>query len=290
MKVNDVIEEVDEDKHNNNSTNKIINFNSKDLAKNDEHKINFLQNDKISSKAGININYLNELNTVRNKISSISNGCKNKISELQSLNQNNSNKNKFIDFNCFKNSTRRINYHNITEQKIKNRVGLFSANSPANSNTILPLLGMRRPMSNLDFGGGQLLNFEIKSSKNEINKKNENKDINNINGKNEKKERNNIHKSKNLFKSFDFKKRDFNSLTLNELRYCNNNVVPKMHQIKIEKGMMTNKFANLLNIQLFEYCKFSNQIAKNDKSQIKNGKKSLSLLKYKSSSSRKFQF
>ena len=187
MKVNDVIEEVDEDKHNNNSTNKIINFNSKDLAKNDEHKINFLQNDKISSKAGININYLNELNTVRNKISSISNGCKNKISELQSLNQNNSNKNKFIDFNCFKNSTRRINYHNITEQKIKNRVGLFSANSPANSNTILPLLGMRRPMSNLDFGGGQLLNFEIKSSKNEINKKNENKDINNINGKNEKK-------------------------------------------------------------------------------------------------------
>jgi hypothetical protein len=47
---------------------------------------------------------------------------------------------------------------NYTEDVSKYRMGLLSAGSSSNNNIIIPIIPMRRPVSNFNFGGGQLWN------------------------------------------------------------------------------------------------------------------------------------
>ena len=47
---------------------------------------------------------------------------------------------------------------NYTEDVSKYRMGLLSAGSTSNNNIIIPIIPMRRPVSNFNFGGGQLWN------------------------------------------------------------------------------------------------------------------------------------
>ena len=80
------------------------------------------------------------------------------------------------DTSAFTNSSKKyyspigIGNQNYTEDLSKFRMGLLSAGSSSNNNIIIPMISMRRPVSNFNFGGGQLWNFE-----------NTNKSINNKN-------------------------------------------------------------------------------------------------------------
>ena len=80
------------------------------------------------------------------------------------------------DTSAFTNSSKKyyspigIENQNYTEDLSKFRMGLLSAGSSSNNNIIIPMISMRRPVSNFNFGGGQLWNFE-----------NTNKSINNKN-------------------------------------------------------------------------------------------------------------
>ena len=47
---------------------------------------------------------------------------------------------------------------NYTEDLSKFRMGLLSAGSTSNNNIIIPMIPIRRPVSNFNFGGGQLWN------------------------------------------------------------------------------------------------------------------------------------
>ena len=53
-------------------------------------------------------------------------------------------------------------------------MGLLSAGSSPNNDIIIPIIPMRRPVSNFNFGGGQLWN----NLENNINTQNPNKKIN----------------------------------------------------------------------------------------------------------------
>lgn len=75
---------------------------------------------------------------------------------------NNLNNNNDTPSTCdFTNSTKKIgtsSCKNLTEDLSKFRMGLLSAGSTSNNNIIIPILPMRRPVSNFNFGGGQLWN------------------------------------------------------------------------------------------------------------------------------------
>ena len=59
---------------------------------------------------------------------------------------------------------------NYTEDLSKFRMGLLSAGSTSNNNIIIPMIPMRRPVSNFNFGGGQLWNNFENNNKNMIDK------------------------------------------------------------------------------------------------------------------------
>ena len=175
-----------------------------------------------------------------------------------------------------------IGNQNYTEDLSKFRMGLLSAGSTSNNNIIIPMIPIRRPVSNFNFGGGQLWNNFENNNKNLNNKNNTNKanpfddpkTINNnlkkeedenifdfennkkeLNLNNSKKNYNIYNKSNNIarnktLKSQDKKKpydnfpikNDYNNLYLGM-----DKMITKLHKIKIEKGMMNSGIMNSLN-------------------------------------------
>ena len=194
---------------------------------------------------------------------------------------------------------------NYTEDLSKFRMGLLSAGSTSNNNIIIPMIPMKRPVSNFNFGGGQLWNNLDNNNKNMIDKpvmidenKNEsnnnnlkkeekqiifdvefNKNEINMNLNNSKKDynksdysnSNNIEKNKNL-KSQDMK-RSYNAFqaksdinNINKVYIGIDNIITKLHKIKIEKGMMNSEIVNSLN-KNFNYD-YQNQIEQFKKSHL----------------------
>lgn len=210
----------------------------------------------------------------------------------------NNNGNESPSTSAFTNSTKKNNIdNNLTEHLSKYRMGLSSANSlTKTSNPIIPMLPINRPVSNFNFGGNQL--WEIDNNKNtkkefnilfdnsnlrlnksplpikEICQKNE---INNL-------IKNNNNKNRNLVKSVDLKGKrpmapKYNT-NVDIKNKVNNNIMPKMHKIKIEKGMIGSKLSNLFNMKLAENKNIFSQIKNNNNIfHMKTGNKSLSVKK-----------
>ena len=168
---------------------------------------------------------------------------------------------------------------NYTEDLSKFRMGLLSAGSTSNNNIIIPMIPIRRPVSNFNFGGGQLWNnFENNNininNNNIIDKVTNINDDNNTNiNNNLKKEEDEIifdpefnkkdsicpkrnyniyNKSNNnatrnkSFKSQDLKKQ-YEANDINNLYIGMDKMITKLHKIKIEKGMMNSGIVNSLN-------------------------------------------
>lgn len=222
-------------------------------------------------------------------ISKTDNKCKNSLpllnnpSNISSKNRiSNNYNNDTPSTSAYTNSTKNNNIrndHNLTEQVSKFRIGLFSANSSSNNNAIIPILPIKRPVSNFNFGGNQLWetddgNKDIKKDKNfetilnkeiNLNKKpiiqnyNKNKFLKN-------------NKLKNIFKSSDYKYKSYSSDTRGENLTNNINLKTKLHKYL--------KDENNFNKKLIDYKKMANQLNKSNNFFLKrNGSKCNSVKK-----------
>ena len=232
----------------------------------------------------------NSLFTPNDKnISKTDNKCKNSLpllnnpSNLSSKNRiSNNYNNDTPSTSAYTNSTKNNNIrndHNLTEQVSKFRIGLFSANSSSNNNAIIPILPIKRPVSNFNFGGNQLWetddgNKDIKKDKNfetilnkeiNLNKKpiiqnyNKNKFLKN-------------NKLKNIFKSSDYKYKSYSSDTRGENLTNNINLKTKLYKYL--------KDENNFNKKLIDYKKMANQLNKSNNFFLKrNGSKCNSVKK-----------
>ena len=194
------------------------------------------------------------------------------------------------DTSAFTNSSKKyyspmgIGNQNYTEDLSKFRMGLLSAGSSSNNNIIIPMISMRRPVSNFNFGGGQLWNFD--NTNKSINSKNaedkpiindEDKNINNINNNLKKEEEDktldaefsnkklniNLSSSKKNYNIYNkpkpnngsrnksFKSQDMTNFPItndiNNIYIGMDKMINKLHKIKIEKGMMNSGILNSLN-------------------------------------------
>ena len=308
--------------------NKKKNFLYKSVSaskENNEKGINYPSSEKfgfIMNKNNLNKKFCHNYCSTRDKIFMDYRKENNKKVELPSLskninissnNNNISDTNKFVINNnmnespstsAFSHSNKKylINDHNFTEEISKYRMGLLSANSSSNNTPIIPILPIKRPVSNFNFGGNPLCEIENISNQYDLNSKNNinllnNKNNINIIGKNNfnkspvvinsfnvKDNKDNNSKTsprnKNIFKSFDLKGKSGNSSKYNNNLPNNINdnfMTSKMQKITIEKGMMNNKFTNTFNRQLINYninSKTNNNIFK-----TKNENKSHSVKK-----------
>ena len=175
-------------------------------------------------------------------------------------------------------SSRAIYPQNYTEELSNFRMGLLSAGSSCNNNVMIPMMPFRRPVSNFNFGVGQLwTNFENSNNiKNKENAEEKNKEKNNLKEEKEKNGNNNELNKKEINIDFSNSKRNYNiynkvnSATRNnkpfihtemkkrlELYKSKNDInnlyigmdkmITKLHKIKIEKGMMNSGIVNSLN-------------------------------------------
>ena len=187
------------------------------------------------------------------------------------------------DTSAFTNSSKKcfsplgLGNQHYTEDYSKYRMGLLSAGSSSNSNIIIPIIPIRRPVSNYNFGGDQLWNNYDNNNKTINNKnindketKGEDKNINkylknedNLNGEYTKKvmnanNLNNINynvynkistgKRNKMFKSQDMKSEGFTKNSdINNLYIGMDKMITKLHKIKIEKGMMNTGIMTSLN-------------------------------------------
>ena len=332
--MNEIIEEVDEDKNNNN-TNKIkngkcnkqennnikdSNINIKTIKEIEEkemkkrfkksNKFNLMyksiafskekNKNKIDFNENENYNYINKENEFHNKSNNNLdiNGVKSnsKIDNISKINLpllyipsknkllNNLN-NETPSTSAYTNSTKNNlrNDHNLTEQVTKFRIGLFSANSSSN-NAIIPILPIKRPVSNFNFGGNQLWE---KDDSNKDNKKfNNNNEIlieKEIEPNKEPKMKNinlnkyfDKNKTRDIFKSTDskYKSTSFN----NRFEQISNNInlKSKMTKLTKEKGQ-----DNFFNMKLIEFKKMPSYLNKNSNFfRSRNGNKSHSVKKF----------
>ena len=248
--------------HNNKNNNLDKNSNTKEI------KTSIVSKNNLRSKSMDKTNPQSQQN--KNKNNNIDNNINNNINNINSTN----------DTSAFTHSSKKyftpraIYTQNYTEDLSKFRMGLLSAGSSCNNNVIIPIMPFRRPVSNFNFGAGNLLNnFENsnfnkkekqeekneekekdkmnKEKNNEINKKEINTDITNLKrnyniyNKVNSATRNNkpfIHselkKRLELFQS----KNDINNLYIGM-----DKMITKLHKIKIEKGMMNSGIVNSLN-------------------------------------------
>ena len=332
--MNEIIEEVDEDKNNNNTNqikngkcNKQENNNIKDSNINiktikeieekemkkrfkKSNKFNLMyksiafskekNKNKIDFNENENYNYINKENEFQNKSNNnlVINGVKSnsKIDNISKINLpllyipsknkllNNLN-NETPSTSAYTNSTKNNlrNDHNLTEQVTKFRIGLFSANSSSN-NAIIPILPIKRPVSNFNFGGNQLWE---KDDSNKDNKKfNNNNEIlieKEIEPNKEPKMKNiNLNKyfeknkTRDIFKSTDskYKSTSFN----NRFEQISNNInlKSKMTKLTKEKGQ-----DNYFNMKLIEFKKMPSYLNKNSNFfRSRNGNKSHSVKKF----------
>ena len=332
--MNEIIEEVDEDKNNNNTNqikngkcNKQENNNIKDSNINiktikeieekemkkrfkKSNKFNLMyksiafskekNKNKIDFNENENYNYINKENEFQNKSNNnlVINGVKSnsKIDNISKINLpllyipsknkllNNLN-NETPSTSAYTNSTKNNlrNDHNLTEQVTKFRIGLFSANSSSN-NAIIPILPIKRPVSNFNFGGNQLWE---KDDSNKDNKKfNNNNEIlieKEIEPNKEPKMKNinlnkyfDKNKTRDIFKSTDskYKSTSFN----NRFEQISNNInlKSKMTKLTKEKGQ-----DNFFNMKLIEFKKMPSYLNKNSNFfRSRNGNKSHSVKKF----------
>ena len=170
---------------------------------------------------------------------------------------------------AYTNSTKKVNTNktnNLTDDLSKFRIGLLSAGNSSYNNVIIPMLSLRRPVSNFNLSGDKLWNNIRDANINNLNildKGNEIKEKNVYNEKNlNDKEENIIFKNNNnlngifnnnkiLYKNQKYNVK-FDSENTNELMLKNmEKLIPKFHKIKIEKGMMNSKIAKNLSKKLF---------------------------------------
>ena len=183
--------------------------------------------------------------------------------------------------NSTKNNLR--NDHNLTEQVTKFRIGLFSANSSSN-NAIIPILPIKRPVSNFNFGGNQLWEKDDSNKDNKIfNNNNEILIEKEIEPNKEPKMKNinlnkyfDKNKTRDIFKSTDskYKSTSFN----NRFEQISNNInlKSKMTKLTKEKGQ-----DNFFNMKLFEFKKMPSYLNKNSNFfRSRNGNKSHSVKKF----------
>ena len=237
----------------NNSNNRFNNFESLNIKKpftSKKMNLRSISTDKAKFQQNIN------LHSITNDTSAFTHSSKKYFSPGGMLNQN------------------------YTEDLSKFRMGLLSAGSTSNNNIIIPMIPIRRPVSNFNFGGGQLWNnFEnnnINLNNNNIIDKvsnvddDNNKNINNnlkkdedekfnFDGELNKKDSINSKKIYNIynkpnsnatrnksFKSQDLKKQ-YDANDINNLYIGMDKMINKLHKIKIEKGMMNSGIVNSLN-------------------------------------------
>ena len=196
-----------------------------------------------------------------------------------------------------------IGNKNYTEDLSKFRMGPLSAGSTSNNNIIIPMIPIRRPVSNFNFGGGQLWNNFENSNKNNINNQNllekgiimneeKNNNINNnlkpteneklydvefnkneLNKNNSKKNYNVYNKSNSITRNKSLKnpnmKKQYEAFPIkndiNNLYIGMDKVITKLHKIKIEKGMNTG-IMNSLNKKFNN--EYQNQIEQFKKSHL----------------------
>ena len=183
--------------------------------------------------------------------------------------------------NSTKNNLR--NDHNLTEQISKFRIGLFSANSSSN-NAIIPILPIKRPVSNFNFGGNQLWEKDDSNKDNKIfNNNNEILIEKEIEPNKEPKMKNinlnkyfDKNKTRDIFKSTDskYKSTSFN----NRFEQISNNInlKSKMTKLTKEKGQ-----DNFFNMKLIEFKKMPSYLNKNSNFfRSRNGNKSHSVKKF----------
>ena len=333
--MNEIIEEVDEDKNNNN-TNQIkngkcnkqennnnlkeSNINIKTIKEIEEkemkkrfkksNKFNLMyksiafskekNKNKIDFNENENYNYINKENEFHNKSNNNLdiNGVKSnsKIDNISKINLpllyipsknkllNNLN-NETPSTSAYTNSTKNNlrNDHNLTEQVTKFRIGLFSANSSSN-NAIIPILPIKRPVSNFNFGGNQLWEKDDTNKDNKIfNNNNEILIEKEIEPNKEPKMKNiNLNKyfeknkTRDIFKSTDskYKSTSFN----NRFEQISNNInlKSKMTKLTKEKGQ-----DNFFNMKLIEFKKMPSYLNKNSNFfRSRNGNKSHSVKKF----------
>ena len=317
--MNEIIEEVDEDKNNNNANqikngkcNKQENNNIKDSNINiktikeieekemkkrfkKSNKFNLMyksiafskekNKNKIDFNENENYNYINKENELHNKSNNISKinlpllyiPSKNKL--LNNLNNETPSTSAYT--NSTKNNLR--NDHNLTEQVTKFRIGLFSANSSSN-NAIIPILPIKRPVSNFNFGGNQLWEKDDTNKDNKIfNNNNEILIEKEIEPNKEPKMKNinlnkyfDKNKTRDIFKSTDskYKSTSFN----NRFEQISNNInlKSKMTKLAKEKGQ-----DNFFNMKLIEFKKMPSYLNKNSNFfRSRNGNKSHSVKKF----------
>ena len=196
-----------------------------------------------------------------------------KISQINknaNLNNNINNINSTNDTSDFTHSSKKyssprvIYTQNYTEDLAKFRMGLLSAGYSCNNNIIIPMMPFRRPVSNFNFGAGQLWNnFEKGNTNNnkenteEKNEIKENKENDNDNNENNNKKNYFIYdkvssatRNNKPFRHREMKKRLelFQSKKdINNLYIGMDKMITKLHKIKIEKGMMNSGIVNSLN-------------------------------------------
>ena len=196
-----------------------------------------------------------------------------KISQINkntNLNNNINNINSTNDTSDFTHSSKKyssprvIYTQNYTEDLSKFRMGLLSAGYSCNNNIIIPMMPFRRPVSNFNFGAGQLWNnFEKGNTNNnkenteEKNEIKENKENDNDNNENNNKKNYFIYdkvssatRNNKPFRHTEMKKRLelFQSKKdINNLYIGMDKMITKLHKIKIEKGMMNSGIVNSLN-------------------------------------------
>ena len=196
-----------------------------------------------------------------------------KISQINkntNLNNNINNINSTNDTSDFTHSSKKyssprvIYTQNYTEDLSKFRMGLLSAGYSCNNNIIIPMMPFRRPVSNFNFGAGQLWNNFEKGNTNknkenteEKNEIKENKENDNDNNENNNKKNYFIYdkvssatRNNKPFRHTEMKKRLelFQSKKdINNLYIGMDKMITKLHKIKIEKGMMNSGIVNSLN-------------------------------------------
>ena len=196
-------------------------------------------------------------------------------SEKIKINYNNTNKivkNSINNFSsstsAYTNSTKKINpNNNVTDDLSKYRLGLLSAGTSSYNNVIIPMLSLKRPESNLNFGRGKLWSNTAGAK---LKNKNKIKEINGHDNIFKEKEDNIIFKTNktNLNRISDKMKITYKNQIYNEkvsesenndLTYKNiNELIPKFHKIKIEKGMMNTNITNSIGKNIFKYFNQNN--------------------------------
>jgi len=275
----------------------IIPFNEKNSYRTNENQLSNTKYNNNNSPFSVRDKIIiNSKNKVKVELPSL-NKIPNKSSEINNIFKHiqiHNNGNESPSTSAFTNSTKKnINTQNLTEQMSKYRMGLLSANSSSNnnnSNPIIPLLSIKRPVSNFNSGGVPLWEIEnIKNNKKD-NSNNKNEfETENINKKilSQKNDINQLTKktptrNRNIAKSCDNKVKSLNSVKYNkniEINNITNNIIPKLHKIKIEKAMFN---MNFVNKQLFENNDNKSILGDNFKNNIfhiKNKNKSVGIKK-----------